>query len=753
MAEPSPDAQVLHAGDGLQVVIEPSGTVRIAWGEPDWFGPGRVSIAPRDAVTIAVSEARDALHDGRRFSECTLAVVGSPIVASVRAAEHEPVVVFRLEATDALNGLATGQFADPSVMWPQFDPAARLPDGVPAGARGFGHQYTEFALPTTSDASLAGWFLFPPRPPVVEPLALVAPDGRCLLLAPLDRFHDQVIAVPRDREHAHDGVRCGWHGDLDDVPAGFATELALVAGRGMRECLERWASLVRARHGTVRLPRDGDALARRLSYWTDNGAAYWYKTEPGLDTPATLAATVADLRERAIPVHAVQLDSWWYPHDALRPFDTDAWDVPPTGLVRWEPRDDVLPDGIAALRARLGDPPLVAHSRHFASSSPYFEQLEAWIDGDRAHPVGPALYERLADQCVAWGIETFEHDWLIECFLGVRGLRAQPGRAAAWQEALDTTLAARGLTAQWCMASPADFFETARLRRVTSIRTCGDHGYLIGPGDLWAWFLLTNALARALGLFPFKDVFLSGGGGGSASPDAEAALAALSAGPVGIGDGLGRANRDVVLRTCRADGVLVRPDVAIAAADRCFLEHPIARHAPLVGTTHTDHTVGRTGYAFVANAHGRDDVTGSVTRADLGDDQPAGDAVVYDWRTGELGRAPDEWPVAFPPLEWQLRVLAPIGPAGVAIVGDVSKYATAGDARIAAIEADGAATRVTVLGAGERVTVTGWADHAVTTVGTWPAGAGVPQLAVRADGRFDVTVDVPDTGWIDVTIR
>ena len=51
-----------------------------------------------------------------------------------------------------------------------------------------------------------------------------------------------------------------------------------------------------------------------------------------------------------------------------------------------------------------------------------------WIDADRAHPQGGELYERLLDQAVAWGVQVFEHDWLIECFLGVRGLRT-PGRA------------------------------------------------------------------------------------------------------------------------------------------------------------------------------------------------------------------------------------------------------------------------------------------------------------------------------------
>src|SRR5437879_11078196 len=98
-----------------------------------------------------------------------------------------------------------------------------------------------------------------------------------------------------------------------------------------------------------------------------------------------------------------------------------------------------------------------------------------WIDGDRAPPSTDEMYERLLDQAVAWGVEVFEHDWLIECFLGVRGLRA-PGRAAAWQEGMDAALRARDVHAQWCMASPADFVKVSRVRVVPSIRNMGEQG-------------------------------------------------------------------------------------------------------------------------------------------------------------------------------------------------------------------------------------------------------------------------------------
>ena len=102
------------------------------------------------------------------------------------------------------------------------------------------------------------------------------------MLAPLDSFHEQVVAVPR-RGEAELGVRCGWHGDLNQAPEGFHTELACFAGEGPRRLLDEWAAILLRRHGTRRPSRYADDGVGRLSYWTDNGAAYWYRSEPGLD--------------------------------------------------------------------------------------------------------------------------------------------------------------------------------------------------------------------------------------------------------------------------------------------------------------------------------------------------------------------------------------------------------------------------------------------------------------------------------------
>jgi hypothetical protein len=725
-----------------------AGVLRIGWrgrdrDDPDWLGPGRL-VTPGASAAARVSVSADGLT-----------VDSDRIVGEVRAVAGEPVLVLRLEAREARGGVGSGEFAAPAVFW-HFDPRGRAAAGAPEGLRTFGHQYTEFALPVFSDAYMSYWRLLPFRPPVVMPLGLVAPDGRTLLLAPLRSFHEQVIAVPANREQAGSGLRAGWHGDVDEVAAGFATELAIIAGDGARECFARWGQLLRSASGVAPPERDADVLGTRLSYWTDNGSAYWYRTEPGRDAASTIVAAVDDLEARGLQVGAVQLDSWWYPHEVLRPFDTDEWVVPPTGMVRWEPRDDVLPDGVRALRERLGRRPLVAHCRHLSSQSAYIDDFAMWIDGDRAHPADGELYERLLDQAVAWGVEVFEHDWLIECFLGVRALRA-PGRAAAWQEGIDAGLGARSLHAQWCMASPADFAQASRLRHVTSIRTSGDHGYMVGPEVLWAWFLHTNVMARALGLWPYKDVFHSGRG--SATRDVEALLAALSAGPVGIGDRIGEADVEVVRRACRADGVLVRPDVPIAALDRAAFDAPVWSGEPIVAAAHTQHPAGRWGYVFACNVASDQQAHGArIALTDLGEDGPGTDAVaLYDWRSGRVDVLPGDgaYAVELEPAGWDYRVVAPVLSVGIAVIGDPAVYACAGDTRLADVAVDGREVVVTVLGAGERVHLVGWSRSPIAAH-AWSPAAGASEVATSYDGgsgQWGLAVEIGDAGWAKVRIR
>jgi hypothetical protein len=298
---------------------------------------------------------------------------------------------------------------------------------------------------------------------------------------------------------------------------------------------------------------------------------------------------------------------------------------------------------------------------------------------------------------------------------------------------------------------------------VVAIRTSGDYRYLGENADNWVRFLLTNALARALGLHPFKDVFLSDRSGtgkdGDPLAEAEALLAALSAGPVGIGDRVGRTDRELVLRTCREDGVLVKPDVPLAALERCFRGDPRFEPIPLVAEAYSQHPAGR--YAYVASFHawrGDAPLHVDLPLRELGESAPEGPVVAYDWRSGAAERLEPGGRLAFTltPSAWDYRVLCPLLPGDVALFGDVSRYATAGDRRVHGIRATGDGVELDVLGrAGERVTVSGWSARPLRGAEQWTPGAGASPLQARRDarGRFAVEVDIPDSGWRSVRLH
>jgi hypothetical protein len=441
-----------------------------------------------------------------------------------------------------------------------------------------------------------------------------------------------------------------------------------------------------------------------------------------------LERVVQDLQQREVPIRSVQIDSWFYPHQNLRPVSAEgAPIVPPSGMLLWEPRADVFPQGLGDLRARLGGLPLIFHSRHYSSQSPYVEQFQSWRDGEYAHPSEASFYELLMSNAAGWGANTYEQDWLVEAFLGVRGMREAPGRARAWQEAMDRAAGDNGLHLQWCMATPADFMQTVTLHNIASIRTSGDYRYLFDNGLNWVWFLHTNALARALGLWPFKDVFLSHGktslSDGEPYAEIEALLSALSGGPVAIGDQLGHTDRDLVMRCCREDGVLIKPDVPLAAIDRCFTRNAFIEPILLVGEAYSVHPGGRWTYVASFNACQKKlPLKAEVHVDEVVAPSPSRDALLFDWRkrTWERIAAHATWNVELEFLEWDYRVICPLLDGEVTVFGDVTKYASAGDQRIADIRSDGERLQFTVRGAPRTaVQVVGYAAQRPASVRVW----------------------------------
>ena len=575
-----------------------------------------------------------------------------------------------LRATQALSGIATGRFAQPSA-------SVRLQ--VDGEANFLGFAYTQFALPVIAGPELD--FDFNPAPnlrsPSVLGMLLARVGRRYVWLAPLDQPHEQVIAVV-------DGtLRWGWHGDLDDVPPGLSTTLGIFEGDSVGEVLERWSGAVRA--GQPRRRRAANAVTSHLSYWTDNGAAYWYRTEPGRSIGASVADAVEALVANGVPVRAVELDSWCYHHEVPRPITEIGYpeEVPPSGMLKWEARGDAFDptdgdDPIEQFSRRLGNPPLVIHARHISPASPYLAEGEWWVDKLAAQPVDPTFFRRWFDDARRWGVCAIEQDWMLLYWFGVRALRAVPSRAADWQRTLDALAAEADVGLIWSMATPADLVLAAALAQVVAVRTCDDYRFAADAALLWTWYLTVNRVVGPLGLPAFKDCFFSrprpaGGDAidGDEHAEVEALLACMSAGPVGIGDRLGCTDQEIVMRTCDDDGRIRHVDHPLSLIDDCLFGEP-ARGERLAWATTTSTRAGEVWTYVVAlnTSTDRRIVADKIALADIG---VLDEASVYDWRrrtvsmTGSIA-------AELAPRDWALWVCAP--PGERADTGDLDKYVT-----------------------------------------------------------------------------
>jgi hypothetical protein len=245
-----------------------------------------------------------------------------------------------------------------------------------------------------------------------------------------------------------------------------------------------------------------------------------------------------------------------------------------------------------------------------------------------------------------------------------------------WQRALDGHAARTGVGLMWCMATPADLVLAASLANVMAVRTSDDYRFADDPALLWEWYLTVNRLAGALGLAAFKDTFFSMRPGLNGEPidgdehaELEALLACMSAGPVGVGDRIGRTDRSVVMRTCDEDGRIRHVDRPIGFVDSCLFGAP-ARGERL-GWAATTATSGGATWTYVIavnTARPRRSISEAFSLAEVG---LSGERMVYGWRTGRAWKA-DRLEASLGPREWALWVCIPDGHA--IAEGDTTKY-------------------------------------------------------------------------------
>lgn len=549
-------------------------------------------------------------------------------------------------------------------------------------------------------------------------------SGNACVLSPASHF--LVARMWGDGTHEA-GSGLNWQ--VQTLPQGFRQQTLMVFGKGVGATVRAWGRILTRLSGRSLPSPESEPLLADLGYWTDNGAAYYYRFDPQKGYAGSLLDACASLRDKSVPVRYLQVDSWWYPKGeaATKPKKGKAaagagygWKGQ-GGIWTLTASPDIFPQGMQAFHDAL-KLPVIVHARWVDPNSPYRKQYE--IAGTA--PVDARYWDNAAETLFRDGVICYEQDWLSAIYRDSPQLASIPDLGERFTQGMADAMARRGLTVQYCMASPRFFLEASRLSDVTTIRASSDRF----ERSRWNDFLYAGMLARACGMWPWADVCRS-------SEADNLLVGALSAGPVGIGDAIGAQNADNVARVARADGVIVKPDDSLTPSDASIAADALKAHEPMVAWTSTDSGV-RTVYVF-AFSRRNDDDDFRFRPADFG---LPGKVYVYDYFKGggELAGGADAFTDTLGDGGRSYCIVAPVNPCGIALLGDLGKYVSAGRQRLVRLaDHDGRLDVTAAFAAGETsVTLTGYAPS--SPLATSVDGTCEPVAYDAATHLFSVAV-------------
>ena len=536
-------------------------------------------------------------------------------------------------------------------------------------------------------------------------------------------------------------INSGLNEGIKKLPAGFTHKTILVLSKGIKNTWNIWGNALRNMYKRKLPPNDEGAVLKYYGYWTDNGADYYYNYDTTLGYSQTLLALRKKYKEEGIPVGYMQLDSWWYEKSIYDPngkpeaehknreLPFGKWNRY-GGLMSYTADTFLFPDGLPAFYKKL-ELPLVTHNRWIDPRSPYHEKYK--ISGYAA--VDPKFWAHIINYIKNAGVVCYEQDWLNYIYDKSPEMAVNLNIGNEFTDGMANACKKEGLAMQYCMAMPRYFLQGLKYNNLTTIRTSNDR---FEPNK-WKDFLYTSQLAYECGIYPWCDVFKSGEKGNMI-------LSVLSAGPVGTGDAMGKEDKTNIMKACRNDGVLVKPDVPVLPVDEDYINDSEGSNIPMLGYTYTKHGSIITGYvfAFTNDSSGSRSVNFNPSKLGI-----KGKTVVYDPLTEELKvvNSGSGFSSLLNNNLYTYYIIAPVISSGIAFLGDAGKIVSTGKKRIHNVEDNNGTLKVIVLFAkGEAsVKLEGYSEKSVTSDKgkiKYDSDTHIFNLILPSGGKKEVEVNI-----------
>ena len=678
---------------GVSVNLDESlGAYEIAYHPQDWKFTGRLGHVPTE---IKITRGTNSIGAYNEISWQD----GFLLRDRVQLYDAQPVALFTITASQ------------PTKNWP-----ANFPD------------FTTF--PKLHQYSFKETHFAPPRFDLetnATPLLLFDDSANAALISPANNF--LIASLKGDGIHE---ISSGGNPGVHDLPANFSHSTLMTFGDGIHTTWKTWSDAFLALQGAARPDNEADIGLRYLGYWTDNGAAYYYNYDTNTGYAGTLEILANLYRDGNIPIRYMQLDSWWY----YKTFAGANGKIGKTknsrlpqgewnrygGLLEYRAHPAVLPDGLGGFHKDI-NLPLITHNRWIDPASPYRQKYQ--VSGIAA--VDPKFWDAIMSNISSNGVVCYEQDWINEIYANSPELQSTLGMGEAFADNMARAAKENNVSVQYCMALPRFFLQGSHYPNLTTIRTSDDHF----QRSRWDDFLFVSQLARAVGIWPWTDVFMS-------TEQNNLLISVLSAGMVGIGDPMGQENKENLSRAARPDGVLVKPDESLVPVDDVYVAQAKGQKNPMVAWTYSDHGPMRTAYVF-AYVREATNMDAEFTPATFGLD---GKICVFDTRSGQVffQSAQASVPIAFDATSTAYYEVVPVGKSGIAFFGDEGKFVSNGKQRIANLTETGRKLTATITFAkGEKsVRVFGFAKEMPSVTAQSGSIKGVE--FDKNTGRFSVNV-------------
>ena len=449
---------------------------------------------------------------------------------------------------------------------------------------------------------------------------------------------------------------------ITTLNAGFTHRAILAFGQGINASFDTWGKTLTDLSGKNRPSNDANAVLSKLSYWTDAGAAYYYHPYVGAQYVPLLNQLPPEFQRLSAPIGSLELDSWHYPKGS-----PPSWTNNGFGMDTFEADPSIFPDGLGAFQKSFGLP-LITHARWIDPSSPLRNKyvISGFVATD------PQYWKDYAKYLSDSGVDVLEQDWLAGPAITDFNL-TDPDM---FLDNMASAMKATGRSIIYCMPLSAHIMQSSKYDNVIAVRTSNDNFMRAR----WDELLFNSRIASAVGLWPFADAFKS-------KNQRDVLVATLMAGPVGAGDEIGAGVEANLRHAVRTDGVIVKPDVSLAPLDATFLAFSQGSSAAVIASTYTDHAGLRTAYVLAYNR-----VSGASSQIVLA---PAsvgvtGSAYVYDYfqNSGVVVQPGGQFS-AIVDYDGSYYLVAPIGPSGIAFLGDAGKFVSCGKKRIEQLSDNG----------------------------------------------------------------